>query len=71
MIEREIEKLTKLFAGIKQMKRIPEAIFITDTKHNGIAVKEARKANVKIIALVDTNCSPDFVDFVIPCNDDS
>ena len=71
MIEREIEKLTKLFEGIKNLKKIPEAIFISDAKHDLIAVKESRKALVKIIAVVDTNSSPEGVDYVIPCNDDS
>jgi len=71
MIEREIEKLTKLFEGIKNLKKIPEAIFISDAKHDLIAVKESRKALVKIIGVVDTNSSPEGVDYVIPCNDDS
>ncbi|MBI3231732.1 MAG: 30S ribosomal protein S2 [Candidatus Doudnabacteria bacterium] len=71
MIEREIEKLKKLFEGIKHLKRIPDAIFITDTKHDNIAVTEAKKAKVKIIALVDSNCNPEALDYVIPCNDDA
>src|SRR3989344_1280291 len=71
MIEREIEKLTKLFEGIKNLKKIPEAIFISDTKHDLIAVKESRKAQVKIIGVVDSNSSPEGIDYVIPCNDDS
>lgn len=71
MIEREIEKLKKLFEGIKHMKRIPDAVFITDTKHDNIAVTEAKKAKVKILALVDSNCSPVGLDYVIPCNDDA
>lgn len=71
MIEREIEKLKKLFEGIKDLKRIPEAVFITDVKHDLIAVKEARKSKVKVIGVVDSNSSPDGVDFVIPANDDA
>ncbi|MCX6797163.1 MAG: 30S ribosomal protein S2 [Candidatus Doudnabacteria bacterium] len=71
MIEREIEKLKKLFEGIANMKRLPEAIFATDVKHEDIAVKEAQKSKVKIIGLVDTNCDPERLDFPIPCNDDS
>ena len=71
MVEREIEKLKKLFEGIQNMKKLPEAIFVTDVKHDAIAVKEAQKSKVKIIGLVDTNCSPENVDFPIPCNDDA
>jgi ribosomal protein S2 len=71
MIEREIEKLKKLFEGISSIKRLPEAIFVTDVKHEGIAVKEANKSKVKTIGVVDTNTSPDGVDYVIPCNDDA
>jgi small subunit ribosomal protein S2 len=71
MIEREVEKLTKLFEGIVAMRKLPEAIFVTDVKHDGIAVKEAKKSKVKVIGLVDTNCSPEGIDYVIPCNDDA
>lgn len=71
MIEREIEKLKKLFEGITNLKRIPEAIFVTDIKHDAIAVKEAKKAKVKIIGIVDSNVSPEGIDYIIPCNDDA
>jgi len=71
MIEREIEKLKKLFEGIQNMKKLPDAIFVTDVKHDAIAVTEAQKSKVKIIGLVDTNCSPEKIDYVIPCNDDA
>ncbi len=71
MVEREIEKLKKLFEGIQNMKKLPEAIFVTDVKHDAIAVKEAQKSKVKIIGLVDTNCSPENIDHPIPCNDDA
>lgn len=71
MVEREIEKLEKLFEGIKNLKRLPEAIFVTDVKHEDIAVTEARKSKVKVIGLVDTNCNPDSVDYMVPCNDDA
>lgn len=71
MIEREIEKLKKLFEGIQNMKRLPEAIFATDVKHEDIAVTEASKSKVKIIGLVDTNCNPEKIDYIIPCNDDA
>ncbi len=71
LIEREIEKLKKLFEGIQSMKKLPEAIFATDVKHDAIAVKEAQKSKVKIIGLIDTNCSPDKIDYPIPSNDDA
>lgn len=71
LIEREIDKLRKLFEGIQSMKKLPEAIFVTDVKHDAIAVKEAQKSKVKIIGLVDTNCSPEKIDYAIPCNDDA
>ncbi len=71
MVEREIEKLKKLFEGIQNMKKLPDAIFVTDVKHDAIAVKEAQKSKVKIIGLVDTNCDPSGIDYMIPCNDDA
>ncbi|MBL8030424.1 MAG: 30S ribosomal protein S2 [Candidatus Doudnabacteria bacterium] len=71
MIEREIEKLKKLFEGITNLKKLPDAIFVTGVKHENIAIKEANKSKVKTIGIVDTNASPDGVDFVIPCNDDA
>ncbi len=71
MVEREIEKLKKLFEGIQGLKKLPEAIFVTDVKHDSIAIKEAQKSKVKIIGLVDTNCSPEGIDYAIPCNDDA
>lgn len=71
MVEREIEKMKKLFEGIQNMKKLPDAIFVTDVKHDAIAVKEAQKSKVKIIGLVDTNCSPENIDYPIPCNDDA
>lgn len=71
MTEREIEKLKKLFEGIQNMKRLPDAIFVTDVKYEEISVIEAQKSKVKIGGLVDTNCSPEGIDFVIPCNDDA
>ncbi len=71
MVEREIEKLKKLFEGIQNMKKLPDAIFVTDVKHDDIAIKEAQKSKVKIIGLVDTNSNPEGVDYMIPCNDDA
>ncbi len=67
----EIEKLEKFIGGIKQMKTLPAALFIVDPKKEKIAVSEARKLNIPIVAIVDTNCDPDEVDYVIPGNDDA
>lgn len=71
LVEREIEKLERLFAGMKDMKRIPQAVFIADINHDDIALAEARKMKVPVIAIVDTNSDPDGVDYPIPCNDDA
>jgi small subunit ribosomal protein S2 len=71
LIEREIQKLKKLFEGIVSMKKLPEAVFVADAKHNDIAVKEAKKSKVKIIAIVDTNSNPVGLEFPIPANDDA
>lgn len=71
MIEREIEKMKRLFEGIQNMKRLPDAIFVTDVKHDQIAVKEAQKSKIKIIGIVDTNSNPEGIDYPIPCNDDA
>ena len=71
LIEREIEKLKKLFEGIQNMKKLPEAIFVSDAKHDDIAVKEAQKSKIKIIGVVDTNSNPEGIDFPIPSNDDA
>ncbi|MGH1363783.1 MAG: 30S ribosomal protein S2 [Calditrichia bacterium] len=71
MVDREIEKMKKVFAGIQNMKRIPGAVFVVDTRKEEIAVKEARKLNIPVFAIVDTNCDPDVVDYPIPGNDDS
>ncbi len=68
---KEIEKLNKFLAGIKHMSRLPDAVFIIDTKKEKIALAEARKLGIKIIAIVDTNCDPDGIDFPIPGNDDA
>ena len=71
MIDREIEKMEKLFEGIKNMKKLPDAIFVTDVKHDDIAVKEAQKSKIKIIGVVDTNVSPEGINYMIPANDDA
>lgn len=67
----EIEKLEKFIGGIKNMGQIPAALFVVDPKKEKIAVSEARKLGIPIVAIVDTNCDPDEVDYVIPGNDDA
>ncbi len=67
----EIEKLEKFMGGIKDMKRLPGAMFIVDPRKERIAVAEAKKLNIPIVAIVDTNCDPDEIDYVIPGNDDA
>ncbi|MBQ9414593.1 MAG: 30S ribosomal protein S2 [Clostridia bacterium] len=68
---REIEKLEKFLGGIKDMKKLPGALFIVDPRKEKIAVAEAKKLGIPIVAIVDTNCDPDDVDYVIPGNDDA
>ena len=70
-IEKEIEKLTRSLGGIKDMHRLPDILFVVDTQKEHLAVKEAKKLNIPVVAIVDTNCNPDEVDFVIPGNDDA
>lgn len=67
----EIEKLEKFLGGVKDMKELPGALFIVDPKKERIAVAEAKKLDIPIVAIVDTNCDPDMVDYVIPGNDDA
>ena len=67
----EIEKLEKFMGGITEMKRQPAAMFIVDPRKERIAVAEAKKLGIPIIAIVDTNCDPDEIDYVIPGNDDA
>jgi len=69
--EKEKRKLLKNLEGIRQMGRLPDAIFVVDTRKEKIAVDEARKLKIPVIGIVDTNCDPDEVDFVIPGNDDA
>jgi small subunit ribosomal protein S2 len=70
-LEKERHKLEKNLLGIKGMKSVPDAVFVIDTRKEAIAVKEARKLQVPVIGIVDTNCDPDEVDYVIPGNDDA
>ena len=67
----EIEKLEKFLGGIKDMKKLPSALFIVDPRKEHIALAEAKKLGIPVIAIVDTNCDPDVVDYVIPGNDDA
>ena len=70
-IEKEKRKLQKNLEGIRHMSRLPDALFVVDTRKEKIAVDEARKLKIPVIGVVDTNCDPDEVDFVIPGNDDA
>ena len=70
-LTREQKKLEKTLGGIKDMGAIPDILFIIDVSHEEIAVREARKLGVPVVAIVDTNCSPNFVNYVIPGNDDA
>lgn len=70
-LQLEIEKLEKFLGGIKDMKSYPGALFIVDPRKERIAVSEARKMGIPIVAIVDTNCDPDEIDYVIPGNDDA
>ena len=67
----EIEKLEKFLGGIKNMKKLPGALFVVDPRKEKIAVSEARKLGIPVVAIVDTNCDPDEIDYVIPGNDDA
>ena len=67
----EIEKLEKFLGGIKDMKKLPGALFVVDPRKEKIAVAEAHKLHIPVVAIVDTNCDPDDVDYVIPGNDDA
>ena len=70
-LEKERRKLAKNLDGIRGMNKLPDAVFVIDTRHEQIAVDEARKLKIPVVGVVDTNCDPDEVDFVIPGNDDA
>lgn len=70
-LEREMIRLQDLHRGIKDMKRLPDALFVVDASHEATAVREARRLNIPVVAVVDTNTDPLKVDYPIPCNDDS
>ena len=70
-LQGEIEKLEKYLGGVKEMKKIPAAMFIVDPRKERNAIAEAKKLNIPVVAIVDTNCDPDEIDYVIPGNDDA
>jgi small subunit ribosomal protein S2 len=70
-LQKEMNKLEKVLGGIKSIKRPPGGVFVVDPKRESIAVKEARKLKIPLVAIVDTNCDPDDIDYVIPGNDDA
>jgi len=70
-MRRELEKLERSLGGIKNMESLPDALFVIDVGHEKIAIHEGKKLGIPIVAIVDTNCSPDGVDYVIPGNDDA
>ncbi len=70
-LRREMEKLRKSLGGIKEMGSLPDALFVVDVGHERIAIHEAKKLGIPVVAIVDTNCSPDGIDYVIPGNDDA
>jgi len=71
ILNKEKDRLKKFLGGIKEMKRLPDALFIIDPRKERIAVAEAHKLNIPIVGIVDTNCDPDEIDYVIPGNDDA
>jgi small subunit ribosomal protein S2 len=70
-LEEEISKLNRVFGGVKTMDRLPGALFVIDPREEDIAVREACKVGIPVVAMVDTNCNPDLIDYIIPCNDDA
>jgi small subunit ribosomal protein S2 len=71
LIGRELEKLERNLSGIRNLERLPEAVFVIDTKKEAIGVTEANKLGIPVVAVVDTNCDPDVIQYVIPGNDDA
>ena len=70
-LKKEHERLVKFLGGIRDMKAIPDVMFVVDPRKERIAVAEARKLNIPLVGIVDTNCDPDEIDYVIPANDDA
>ena len=71
LLGKEKIKLERYLGGVKDMKKLPDALFVIDTKSENIAVQEARKLNIPVVGVVDTNCDPDYITYVIPGNDDA
>jgi len=71
LLKKEMDRLEKFLGGIKEMKRLPDALFVIDPRKERIAIAEARKLGIPIVAIVDTNCDPDEIDHIIPGNDDA
>ncbi len=70
-LKKEHSKLMRFLGGIRYMKKIPDIVYVTDPRKEAIAVAEARKLNIPVVSIVDTNCDPDLIDYVIPGNDDA
>ena len=71
LLSRELDKLERNLGGIRNLERLPDAVFVLDTKKEDIAVTEANKLGIPVVAVVDTNCDPDVIQYVIPGNDDA
>ncbi len=71
VLTKELEKLTRNLGGVREMKALPQALFVVDTKREEIAIREARRLKIPVVALLDTNSDPDVVDYGIPANDDA
>ena len=70
-LRHEYDKLNKFLSGVRNMRGLPDALFVVDPRKEKIAVAEARKLGIPIVAIVDTNCDPDEIDYIIPGNDDA
>ncbi len=70
-LERERERMQRNLEGVRELEALPDALFVVDPKHEAIAVAEANKLGIPVIAIVDTNCDPELIDYVIPANDDA
>ncbi len=70
-LRRQMEKLRKLYGGIREMKKPPEIMWVVDTVRESIAIQEAKKLGIKVVAIADSNCDPDVIDYVVPGNDDA
>ncbi|MTI60728.1 MAG: 30S ribosomal protein S2 [Firmicutes bacterium] len=70
-LNKEHDKLERFLGGIRYMKKLPDVVYVTDPRKEAIAVAEARKLNIPVVAIVDTNCDPDLIDYIIPGNDDA